>query len=656
MEMISAKAAYLDSMAGYNDQLEKIKESIFQVIQLANSEGKFQATFPIQDCPQQVVSWLNEYGYTVIDEQGYIVIDWSDALSDESTLETQTQEQEIDPADIDNTIYSEQVISGGTSIEEEEAASGLSEIYISQGDLGGPNGYRVEQIIIYGADINDSDPENPLYSSYFQLSLVDDDSRMIKTAKLKIAENCNTVLGAGGSLSTMVENSGKVLVFLDVPVENDEFELNNTDIFIDDVTNYEDVEVTDSMGKGEILNYSTERGYSLYTITVSDGNNKYVVTKTAIDFNNDSDQTVRQAFVLAQEAAKNYDTEQLSEKSIIDILKLGAAKEYQDFIGNTNFSLPQSQAEADVLTAKNAIIDAFNDDQTAAKIYTRDEVSALSLQEMARIAKLKFSEDIFDNERINSKSQLISEFLDEQTYATRTSADLNEMSVFDILTLSASLGYDLGSYNFENTPLITILRNAFAEATNTKYDSTWVNEATVDAISAVKSRYNLDSQLSSAGDVKAALLQAISNFNITSLFTYAEEEEYADFADDYKSNLITAFLNLQPTIYTQEGLEEKTTYEILSAGEGYSYSSELRTSMTDNFINAEYDQQSNEENTFTNISKVYVYYELNSDGSPYIGNSPYLAASELAASVKIPPSNINKTHIYEYINTVEHTE
>ena len=651
MEMISAKAAYLDSMAGYNDQLEKIKESIFQVIQLANSEGKFQATFPIQDCPQQVVGWLNEYGYTVIDEQGYIVIDWSDALSDESTLETQTQEQEIDPADIDSTVYNEQVISGGTLIEEEEAASGLSEIYISQGDLGGPNGYRVEQIVIYGADINDSDPENPLYSSYFQLSLVDDDSRMIKTAKLKIAENCNTVLGAGGSLSTMVENSGKVLVFLDVPVENDEFELNNTDIFIDDVTNYEDVEVTDSMGKGEILNYSTERGYSLYAITVSDGNNKYVVTKTAIDFNNDSDQTVRQAFVLAQEAAKNYDTEQLSEKSIIDILKLGAAKEYQNFIGNTNFSLPQSQAEADVLTAKNVIIDAFNDDQAAAKIYTRDEVSALSLQEMARIAELKFSDDIFDN----SKSQLIGEFLDEQAYATRTSAELNVMSVFDILTLSASLGYDLGSYNFENTPLISILRDAFSGAINTKYDSTWVNEATVEDISEVKSRYNLNSQLSSAADVKAALLEAVSNFSMTQLFTYAEAEEYADFAD-YKSNLITAFLNLQPTIYTQGELEEKTTYEILSAGEKYSYSSELRTSMTDNFINAEYDQQSNEENTFTNINKVYIYYELNSDGSPYIGNSPYLAASELAASVKMPPSNIDKTHIYEYINTVEHTE
>ena len=563
MEMVSAKNAYLSSMIGYTDELEKIKEQIFQVIQLANAEGKFQANYSIQDCPQEIISWLNDYGYTVIIENGFITIDWSSVLIEEAELQTQTQAQEVDPADINDTTYGEEVISGSSIAEEQAEKTGLSEIYINQTDL---KNYRVSQISVYGADVQQDTFDGEVvttYDSFFYLTLVNEETKQVKYVKLSIAKDCRSVLGFGGSLTAMIDNSDKVLMFLNVPVEDSESELENLDIDIineDSNLTYEDLTSEDlynggnepSLGRAGILNIADERGYTLYIITVTAGqgeNASYTIEKVLIDENNTeaTAQQTQDAFLLAQAAQKEYTQEDLmamisvEEAGRTNVLKLAAAKGY------TFSDITVSSSDTDIVTA-------FIDAQDAEKLYTRKNLEEMSIKNIVRLANLKgyiFSGD--------TKEAMIENFLNSRrdSFAEKTTSE--------VIAIAATEEYELPQEITEETPV----------------------EEAIDAFL----------------DVERESLESVE-MTIQDIVLLAEEKGFV-FSVNLKNTIINEFLSIE---------------------------------------NEEADDG------FNQIEKVYIYYELNSDGSPYTGSAPYALSAELANTVTLQPSNIIKTHIYDYIN------
>ena len=241
MEMISAKSAYIGSMAGYDDAIETIKNQIIQIIQLANVEGKFNATYYIENCPTEILTWLAEYGYSVVTEESYIVIDWNNAyLAQAASADIVYNEVEVDH-DPDETEIEE--ISEETSQNSETIYhSGLTEIYIN-GDVfqnEGPfAGYTVDRIIVAGCEptLVLTDQAEGIYqtkyNSYLKIyfSRTVDDVEQMATATIWFAEQAPSKTGIDGSLTALYQQAGQV---------ND---LTNVNIILVDENAEEDTEV-----------------------------------------------------------------------------------------------------------------------------------------------------------------------------------------------------------------------------------------------------------------------------------------------------------------------------------------------------------------------------------------------------------------------------
>lgn len=242
MEMISAKTAYLDSMAGYNDTLDTIKNQIIQIIQLANTEGKFRVSYYIEDCPTEIITWLNEYGYTVITEEGYIIIDWDNAYLAEASATIEYTEGVVDPDEV----------SEDTSDTENESNPvstyhvGLQEIYINSEffSTGPLLDYTVDRVIVAGSErsllpTEQAEVYQTRYNSYLKVYLIKrvDDEEKIAVATIDFAKNATSKLGVGGSLTALYEESGtvrlaeQVEVTLVAPEEDEDPNLGTINIY-----------------------------------------------------------------------------------------------------------------------------------------------------------------------------------------------------------------------------------------------------------------------------------------------------------------------------------------------------------------------------------------------------------------------------------------
>lgn len=421
MEMISAKTAYLDSLAGYTDELEKIKEQIFEVIQLANAEGKFQATYSIEQCPQEIINWLGEYGYTVIIEDGYIQIDWGNALVDEADLQVQVDEQDIDPTDIDNTAVEEQIINNGTSQEQEEEKEGLKEIYISQASL---QGYRVNNIIVYSGEpvenINGEGVTTVTYNSYFHLLLTNDDTGDNRFANLWISRDAASPTGIGGSMTALIEGScdkkGAPLVFLNVPMEHEAIIEGN-------------VEEDTSTESAEIEYFTQNDLNSQSAQWIGDIANTYGYafsneTKTALINNYLTEQSDRLAEL--QQADVNAE---LPGSRTDDELRGMTVKAILDEMQNNIYDITPE--------VKNAIIQDFLKAQRLAKFYYENDFVTMNVDDI-----LNLSEEKGYNITAGVKTALIADIIAGGSQIEEIT--LNEKTIAELLDIAEEQSYDIG--------------------------------------------------------------------------------------------------------------------------------------------------------------------------------------------------------------------
>ena len=422
MEMISAKTAYLDSLAGYTDELEKIKEQILEVIQLANTEGKFQATYSIEQCPQEIINWLGEYGYTVVIEDGYIQIDWGNALVDEADLQVQVDEQDIDPTDIDNTTVEEQVVDGGSSAQEEETLKeGLKEIYISEQNL---QGYRVNNIVIYsGNPIEQAGEDGAMtvtYNSYFHLSLVNNETGENRFARLWIARDAASPTGIGGSMTAMIEGScdkkGQPLVFSNVPMEKEEVAGNvDEDTSGTSAQSYVTRDTLNAESAEDIARLAENLGYAFATTTRDALVTDYLNGQQAA-------LSAAQAQDPSAELPGSRTAEELYSLTTLAILVEMTEKIYA--VSNNT---------------KSAMIDDVLAAQRLARFYYENDLGAISLADILALANDK-------GYSINAgvKEQLIKDIMADAPQGTYTEVDLNNKTVTQLIELATTQDYDIG--------------------------------------------------------------------------------------------------------------------------------------------------------------------------------------------------------------------
>lgn len=504
MEMISAKTAYLDSLAGYTDELEKIKEQILEVIQLANTEGKFQATYSIEQCPQEIINWLGEYGYTVIIEDGYIQIDWGDALVDEADLQVQVNEQDVDPADIDNTTIEEQVVDDGDSSvqEQEELKEGLKEIYIKEQDL---QGYRVNNIIVYSSEpveqIDNEGTATVTYNSYFHLTLVNNETEEHRFANLWISRKAASPLEIGGSMTAMIEGScdktGHPMVFLNVPMEKDTAAEGNVDedtsatpripdyASLEDLNNATSLNIataaqlrhytfSDAIKTALLQNYQNQRLFYNSSVPAAELEDKTIKQILQIMWDNSyavDETTVKQPmireFLAAQRLARFYVRTDFDNMSIPDILQLSIDKGYS-ILGSSKNSIVQA-----ILSGRAQEKENINNTTSILYILNRAGLRENWEADLRAIAKSELISDInaavpenyyadgyFDDYTVeqlvnlateqqyninNAISKTKTKFIQKFDAEPYKQVDLIDKTIDDLLTIAGNFDYDLSS-------------------------------------------------------------------------------------------------------------------------------------------------------------------------------------------------------------------
>ena len=582
MEMISAKTAYLDSLAGYTDELEKIKEQILEVIQLANTEGKFQATYSIEQCPQEIINWLGEYGYTVVIEDGYIQIDWGDALVDEADLQVQVDEQDIDPTDIDNTTVEEQVVDGGGSAQEEETLKeGLKEIYIKEQDL---RGYRVNNIIVYSSEpveqIDNEGTATVSYNSYFHLTLVNNETEEQRFANLWISRKAASPLEIGGSMTAMIEGScdktGHPMVFLNVPMEKEAAAEGDVDEDTSVVPNIPDYASPDDLNSATSLNIATAAQLRHYTFSNA--------IKTSLLQNYEDQRVLHNSSVPVSE---------LEDKTIKQILQIMWDNSYT----------------VDETTVKQPMIQEFLAAQRLARFYVRTDFDNMSIPDI-----LQLSIDKGYSILGSSKNSIVQAILNGRAQEKE---------------------------NINNTISILYILNRAGLREN------W--EADLRAIA----KSELISDINAAAPENTYADGYFDDYTVEQLIDLATEQQYDinNAISETKAKFIQKF---DAELYKQVDLIDKTINNLLTIAEHFDYdlnSAELR--IVNLFLDAQGDRPVSEDETVLTIEKVYVYYEVNSDGRPYRGTIPFEANNIYASTISTVPSSIIKPHIYEYMRTVQ---